>query len=261
MKKRKKKPTKISSTIPTKAYLDGDILLYKAAFWADSEDPDRIPEKVAKDIEKWTPDGTSDTYIMLSCSRDSNFRRSIWPKYKLFRDDLYRPEYLDTVREHILDNYKCKYYDTIEADDLMGIYSSSGRGIAVTIDKDLKGVTGWHYNPDKDTKPRYVSPEEAERFFCQQWLTGDSTDGIPGLWRVGPKKADKFLDEWEEEGLDWHEQIMAMYEIEKYQPKDTCGLDPKELAVVMGQCVRILSNENFNLKTKELTLWTPKVGV
>ena len=143
----------------------------------------------------------------------------------------------------------------------MGIYSSSGRGIAVTIDKDLKGVTGWHYNPDKDTKPRYVSPEEAERFFCQQWLTGDSTDGIPGLWRVGPKKADKFLDEWEEEGLDWHEQIMAMYEIEKYQPKDTCGLDPKELAVVMGQCVRILSNENFNLKTKELTLWTPKVGV
>mgnify|MGYP005817110959 CR=1 FL=1 len=246
---------------PTKAYLDGDILIYKAAFWADSENPDLIPNKVAKDIKKWTPKGIQDIVITLSCNREDNFRRKIWPRYKLFRDDLYRPEYLDTVKEFMLEEYKCKKFDNIEADDIMGIYASSNRGIAVTIDKDLKGVRGWHYNPDKDKEPRYVSPEEAERFFCQQWIAGDSTDGIPGLWRVGPKKADKFLDDWEEDGLEWYEEIMGLYEIEKYQPKDTCGLEPTELAIIMGQCVKILSNENFNLRTKELTLWSPKGGL
>ena len=257
MTKKKKK----SNTIPTRAYLDGDILIYKAAFWADSENPDLIPDKVERDIKSWLPEGVEDFIITLSCSRGDNFRRHIWPKYKLFRDDLYRPEYLDEVREHMLETYKCKYYDNIEADDIMGIYASSNRGIAVTIDKDLRGVRGWHYNPDKDAEPRYISPDEAERFFCQQWLTGDSTDGIPGLWRVGPKKAEKFLSEWEEEELDWHEEIMKLYKVEKYQPKDACGLESQELAIVMGQCVRILSTENFNLKTKELTLWSPKVGL
>ena len=246
---------------PTKAYLDGDILIYKAAFWADAQNPDLIPDKVKRDIKKWLPKGITDFVITLSCSRKDNFRRDIWPNYKLFREDLYRPEYLDEARDHILDTYKCKKFDNIEADDIMGIYASSNRGIAVTIDKDLKGVRGWHFNPDKDKDVRYVSPEEAERFFCQQWLTGDSTDGIPGLWRIGPKKADKFLLEWEEDELDWHEEIMKMYEIEKYHPKDMCDLSPRDLSIVMGQCVKILSSENFNLKTRELTLWSPKVGL
>lgn len=253
--------TKKRATTPTRAYLDGDILIYKAAFWADSENPDLIPDKVERDINSWLPEGVDDFIITLSCSRKDNFRREIWPNYKLFRDGLYRPEYLDEAREHMVNTYKCKYYDNIEADDLMGIYASSNRGIAVTIDKDLKGVRGWHYNPYKDSQPRYISPSEAEKFFCQQWLTGDSTDGIPGLWRIGPKKAEKFLAEWEEEELDWHEEIIKLYEVEKYQPKDTCGLGVLELAIVMGQCVRILSTENFNLKTKELTLWRPKVGL
>ncbi len=256
-----RKKTKSTKKKPTKAYLDGDILIYKAAFWADSENPDLIPDKVERDIKRWLPEGVDKYIITLSCSRKENFRRSIWPNYKLFRDDLYRPEYLDEVREHIIETYDCLAFDTIEADDIMGIYASSNRGIAVTIDKDLKGVRGWHFNPDKDKEPRYISPDEAERFFCEQWLTGDSTDGIPGLWRIGPKKAQKFLKEWEEEGLDWHEEIMKIYTEEKYHPKDTCGLDSKTLAIVMGQCVRILSNENFNLKTKKLTLWNPKVGL
>lgn len=69
------------------------------------------------------------------------------------------------------------------------------------------------------------------------------------------------MSEWEEEKLDWHEEIMKLYKVEKYQPKDACGLESQELAIVMGQCVRILSTENFNLKTKELTLWSPKVGL
>jgi len=245
--------------VPKKAYLDGDILVYKAAFWADSENPDKIPDKVARDIKYWLPKDIDDFVITLSCPRHHNFRRDLWPNYKLYRDDLYTPEYLTDVKEHIMDTYPYKKFDDIEADDIMGIYASSGRGIAVTIDKDLRGVKGWHFNPDKDKELRYVTADEAERFFCQQWLTGDSTDGIPGLWRIGPKKATKLLDEWERD--KWYEEIMAMYEEEQYQPKDTCGLEPEELAIVMGRCVRILSTENFNLKTKKLNLWSPIVGV
>ena len=63
----------------------------------------------------------------------------------------------------------------------MGIAASSGDAIAVTIDKDLKGVPGWHYNPDKDECPNYVDDAEADKFLAFQLIKGDSTDGIPGL--------------------------------------------------------------------------------
>ena len=252
MKKKKK--------IPTKAILDGDIIIYRAAFWADAEDPDLIPDKVAGDIQEWLPPFVEDYKVALSCSRSDNFRRDFWPNYKANRDDLYRPEFLDDVRDHILETYTCLQKPRIEADDILGIYASANKAISVTIDKDLKGVRGWHYNPTKDEDVRYISEEEAEQFFLCQWMMGDATDGIPGLWRIGPKKAEKFLAEWKEENLDPYEEIFALYEAEKYKPKDTCEMSDYDMAIAMARCVKILCKENFNLKTKKITHWSPIVG-
>jgi 5'-3' exonuclease len=39
-----------------------------------------------------------------------------------------------------------------------------------------------------------MEPEDAYRSLMMQWLTGDTSDGIPGIKGVGPKKAEKILE-------------------------------------------------------------------
>ena len=209
-------------------------------------------------IKKWTPKEVSNIEIALSCPREENFRRDLWPGYKESRDVMYTPEYLEDAKEYLQDTYKCKRHPRIEADDLMGVYASSNRMIAVTIDKDLRGVAGWHFNPDKEDSPVYVNKDDAYRFFCKQWLTGDSVDGIPGLWKIGPKKADRLLDEWDFE--DWEQNIIEMYASDKHKVRDDRGIPHPDIAIVMARCVKIFDSSNYNLKTKTIIHWEPKGG-
>lgn len=243
---------------PNVAYIDGDIIVYKAAFWAEANDPLGLEHKIEKTISKWTPTGIDKTIVALSCKRTENFRRDEWSKYKSNRDSLYAPEYLGEAKDIIFDKYKTKILPNIEADDILGIYASSGRGIAITIDKDLRGVRGWHYNPDKEINPIFISRKEAYRFFCKQWMTGDATDCIPGLWLIGPKKADKLLDEWDKK--DWEKNIIELYTVDKHRVKDDCGLGDPNTAIAMARCVKILATEDYNLKRKEIKLWSPIDG-
>lgn len=255
---KKKKRMNAMRKIPTKALLDGDILAYQTAFWAEINDPDLFPQKLKKLIKSWTPTEANNIEIALSCSRQCNFRRTEWPKYKANRDDMYTPNYLHDVKDYILSNYKTKALPYIEADDILGIYTSANKTISVTIDKDLKSIQGWHFNPRKDKGLRYITKEEAYKFFCLQWMSGDSTDGIPGLWRIGPKKAEKLLDEWDI--ADWEDNIIEMYDTEKHRIRDSCGIPHPQIAVAMGRCVKILSKEDYTLRKQEIKLWEPKVG-
>ena len=68
--------------IPKTAILDGDILAYRAAFWADSEGVEELPGRISKDVDNWVPEGCSQVIIAMSCPRERNFRRMFWPMYK-----------------------------------------------------------------------------------------------------------------------------------------------------------------------------------
>jgi DNA polymerase-1 len=135
--------------------------------------------------------------------------------------------------------------------------SSSG-GIAVTIDKDLRTVPGWHWNPDKEEEPVYVEKEDADVFFYLQWMTGDTTDNIPGLWRVGPKKAEKFLANTPRS--EWEEQILELYKNEKRPETKQVDMSPEDFALAMARCVRILRNGEYDKDNKEVILWNPMIG-
>jgi len=241
---------------PNKAILDGDILAWKIAFVVDAEGDLAVDGLLAGLVKKWTPDGIKEVKIALSSKK--NFRKKSLPAYKENRKDVYKPDSLSMVFQTIRDSHEYLVLPELEADDILGIYSSGGKAISVTIDKDLKGVPGWHFNPEKDKKPSYISNEEAERWFCIQWMAGDSTDGISGLWRVGKKTAEKFLDEWEYE--DWYKNIVELYNEDKYKPKGKH--DVEDIAKAMGQCVRILRDGDYNLKDKEIiNMWSPKDGL
>jgi hypothetical protein len=67
----------------------------------------------------------------------------------------------------------------------------------------MKMIKGWHYNFVKQ-EAFYVDGLAADRWFFTQLLTGDQTDNIQGVPKIGPKTADKLLsaastpDKWME---------------------------------------------------------------
>jgi len=84
-----------------------------------------------------------------------------------------------------------------EADDAISIraYALGEEDyIICSIDKDLDNVRGWHYNFGKNER-YFVKEEEAIKNFYRQVLTGDRVDNVPGLPGIGPKKAEKILQD------------------------------------------------------------------
>ena len=244
---------------PSQAILDGDILCYRAAFWADQEGVDSLEERITHDVNAWTPFGVDKAYIALSCSRKDNYRRKFWEPYKAHRDvKRQTPECMDYALE-LIRSFNILEIPHLEADDIMGMGASSGKSIAVTIDKDLRSVPGWHWNPDKELEPILVSEETADRNFHIQWLTGDTTDNIPGIWKMGPAKATKIIDSVSKD--NWTQAVLATYEQSIDRNKEKYTYD---YCITMARCVRILrygetSAKRITTKTidKEIKLWVP----
>jgi 5'-3' exonuclease len=85
----------------------------------------------------------------------------------------------------------------MEADDEMGIRQDDTT-IICTIDKDLDMIEGRHFNFVKN-KHYMVDPATAMRNFYKQLLTGDKTDMIPGIYGLGPAKAEALLGSYNKE--------------------------------------------------------------
>ena len=130
---------------------------------------------------------------------DNNFRDDIAKlrPYKETRRDKPKPVYYEAAREFLIKKWGAKVIDGMEADDMCGIIATACQEdgtpyVIAAVDKDLNSIPGMHYNYDKK-KFYNVSVYEAEHWFWVQALAGDSTDCIPGLYRVGEVAADKIL--------------------------------------------------------------------
>lgn len=239
--------------------IDGDVLCYTAAAGASSrgEDSSELCERVVNEVRWWSGRAFCESILVaFSCKRPDNYRRDFWPSYKSHRDGNEAPEGLGDAIRAVRDEFPCITQPRIEADDLLGILGSQGTlfpdgsiPVMVTRDKDLRQVPGWHFNPDKDDFPVWVSESVADRFFYQQWMTGDPTDNVPGLFRVGPAAAGKLLDATPREG--WDEAVLARY---ASHPKGY----PPDYALAQARSVRILRAGEWDKATKLPKLWTPK---
>ena len=69
-------------------------------------------------------------------------------------------------------------------------------------------IPGLHYNHMHEVHYE-ITPKEAAYVFAKQLLTGDTTDNIPGLPKIGAAKAEKLLEGVETEGL--MEEVMRQY--------------------------------------------------
>ena len=80
-----------------------------------------------------------------------------------------------------------------EADDALGCAQTDETCI-VSIDKDLLMIPGNHYNFVRDEYSK-VDEQQGWYNFYKQLLTGDRTDNICGIKGVGPKTAEKLLED------------------------------------------------------------------
>ena len=184
-----------------------------------------------------------------------NFRdelATIW-EYKGNRDRSLRPYWYKEIRQYLIDRWGAEVVDGMEADDAVAILQwnadEEGGTIICTIDKDLENVPGHFYNYHRK-EAKYIDFEMAMLTFYRQVLTGDSSDNIPGCFKVGKAMAAKVLPEYTDEKVMW-ERIVDTYadNMEKYPEHHAPHTDPAAAALENARLVWMLS--------KEGELWQP----
>jgi hypothetical protein len=180
------------------ALVDADVVAYRIAFGCNDE-----PEKVA--IAK-AAEFLEDLVFTFANADDcegyltgkDNYRHEIakTAPYKANRV-AEKPKHLGIIREYMISAWAFSVQEKQEADDAISIraYALGEEDyIICSIDKDLDNVRGWHYNFGKNER-YFVKEEDAIKNFYRQVLTGDRVDNVPGLAGIGPKKAEKILQD------------------------------------------------------------------
>tara|TARA_R110002096_G_scaffold704_2_gene4024 strand:+ start:66 stop:803 length:738 start_codon:yes stop_codon:yes gene_type:complete len=104
-----------------------------------------------------------------------------------------KPIIFPAIKEYLRQRWGCVSISELEADDLVSLYHKPFETVICSPDKDvLYQNRGLHYNYGK-AEMVLVDDIEAITFLWKQTLMGDSTDGIPGLPKVGVKTAELWL--------------------------------------------------------------------
>ena len=193
--------------------VDADVVAYQVAFsteeairWGKEEDEYAIWTlhsdeldcvRKIKDYYNTLVQDTQCKEVVSAFSDKDNFRKEIYPDYKLNRTKQRKPLTLSFCREYISKNYNGFIRPRLEADDILGILATSniikGNKIICSIDKDLNQIAGLHYNPT--LKEFYgITKKQADYNFYYQCLVGDATDNYKGAPTYGEVKTKKTLD-------------------------------------------------------------------
>lgn len=232
----------------TQLLIDGDMLVYQTTVGHEFEvrwDHDlhtlhcrlddcieTFEEMYDNFLEKFEP-----THILIAFSCSGNFRKDVDPTYKSHRKGTRKPLAYKSLKEHVEKNYNCKTMKDLEADDVMGIYATSGvfkDPIIISDDKDMLTIPGQIYRLGQMYK---ISEDLANEYFYTQVLTGDTADGYKGCPGIGPKRAEQILGGWPE--------IVMAYE--------KAGLTEQD-AIRQARLARILRAEDYQ---GGVVLWTP----
>ncbi|QFS87599.1 MULTISPECIES: exonuclease [unclassified Marinobacter] len=272
--------------------MDGDIFAFEAASvveqeidWGDGlwtlhsffEDAFDHAVRRMEDLKKQL---NADTIVFCwSDPAGRYWRHDVLPTYKQSRKGGRKPLALRPLKEALAEKYESFMRPGLEADDVMGIlstwdgYKPGAKKIIVSIDKDMKTIPGWLFNPQKDYQPWEVSKEEADYWHMFQTLMGDATDGYDGCPGIGPVIAEKHLTEVSKVVSYAHELKSGKRkgEIETRWTTDEAddlwdvvvslfnkqGLCEEE-ALRQARVARILQANDYDFHAKEVKLWTPE---
>jgi hypothetical protein len=126
-----------------------------------------------------------------------------------------KPHFYGEARKYLLEEHMAVLTDNQEVDDALGImsycYAEGGKyePIIVSQDKDLDMIKGLHYNL-RVNEVYSIDEDTADLQFYLQLLTGDDTDNIPGIYRVGKVKAEAALLDCKN-NVERYNKVLDMY--------------------------------------------------
>lgn len=193
-----------------KVLIDGDIIAYRAAFSTQqdgsSDTEMKVDDLIQFILEKTVlfPELGLDYEVYLTGK--GNFRYDIAKShpYKGNRKHVEKPRHLQHARDYMESKYKATISQGEEADDLIAMEAAklNYKACVASIDKDMLQIPCWHFNIVRGDYLE-VTPFGGIKFFYTQILTGDRADNIVGLFRVGPVKAKRILEDAETEEDLW----------------------------------------------------------
>ena len=226
----------------------------------------RVFHSMVKEIEEAVQeDASAKGYVMeetiivltvkpkLDCCKglEDNFRYHIMQSvedeavkgYKANRAGMAVPEGLNDIYTYVAGLANCIIVGGIEADDYCVRKGLDGNLVSA-LDKDVVYSVPYAYNYGKkewiDT-----TPEERRLWFWTQCITGDSSDGLRGVYRVGAKGAEKLLKDLDN---------MTDYEAWKLVVTTYYGKGQTlDEAVATARCVSMTQYTDEH----GLVLWTP----
>lgn len=261
----------------TALLIDADITLFRAAAACEREvrydDHNHVLYSNADEV--WTAvehqlkyyrEHLGDGPMHFALTGSNNFRRTLWSDYKGGRSR--KPLCYGYVREKMIGDLDARFVDTLEADDLLGIWATGGKikdATIVSLDKDLKTIPGrvWRPPANKDQEPELykIGEANADYWWLTQTLTGDTTDGYKGLPGCGPKVAEKIL----QGPQDAFNRDVAMPQGEFLKlawPAVVAAYEAKGLgvddALLQARLARILRASDWDSANKKVILWEPK---
>lgn len=226
-----------------------------------------ILSQVQGDVERHL--GTRRVKIRVLLTGYGNFRERLASmiRYKFNRVETKKPHHYGTLRKYLVDEVGAELIHWYEADDECAIEQTLHPACIVSsIDKDLLQVPGLHYIPNKGFMS--VSEKSGILRFYTQALMGDSTDGIPGCYRIGETKAKatafEVAAECESKGEGlamlerrlWARVTLAYHtSLAKYGP-DKCGYEDAAAAALETARLVYLLRERPSDPANP-TLWEP----
>lgn len=243
--------------------IDADTLIFSASTaseyecqWSEwlytlhsdfNEARDKFEASVHEIVESLRPDK-----LIFALSDELRFRPMVMPTYKHNRKGR-KPIVYQPLREYVQETRDTYMKPWLEGDDVLGILAThpklvEGEKIVVSIDKDMQTIPGLHVNYGKAPgEIATVSEEEADYNWMMQTLTGDKTDGYPGVPGVGPVKAEKIIGGMTDLGEMWPAVVRTYVK---------AGLS-EEVALQNARVARILRHTDYDYKAREVILWTP----
>jgi len=180
--------------------IDADLIAYRCS--VSQDEWGNVAEKMKFLIQELTEQTKCESYKYY-LSGSNNFRKQLYHEYKANRTAP-KPTHLQSAREWLEVNYLAESVETLEADDLLGMYQDD-QTVIISLDKDLLQVIGKHYQwaieggpADKrwrkEEKWSDIDEFSALQILYTQILTGDSTDNIKGAKGIGKVKAVEMLE-------------------------------------------------------------------
>lgn len=238
--------------------IDADWLIYAACTACECDirwdewihtlhlEPADVHAYIGNRIEGWQAT-TGESDVVMCFSDYPSFRHDLFPEYKANRIGKRKPLGLRDLRLWVEQRYETRTMVGLEGDDVLGILATNGSyrsPIIVSPDKDMRTIPGLLLAKDE---VEVITASSAVRSWMRQALTGDQSDGYPGIKGCGPVKADKVLCDEEDPMKLWTAVVDA------YRKAGLTFAD----ALLNARLARILRHGDYDCQTGEVKLWDP----